>query len=267
MRTTQLTRVSRKLLLTTLSVLLLWCCGSVALASDPVGVYAVVEKVVAEPSEGAPERVQVWGVFSLADRSSGDEYAKPVYGYMYYNAAEKPEAARREWADLKSVAGTGQAVAFGSRYKEKGRVRPATEKPEKPDGYPIEMGLTKVRRTEYGPVRAVLEVPVPVSPEPAAEVPAGKVTLSARARQSGDNEPAPKCVFEITATGGQKETSEPVDAGADGKATWSPRMQLKAGETYTWSVRKADAQGGAGSTSALKVGGAAEGAGAAKEAK
>ena len=149
-------------------------------ASDPVGIYAVVEKVVMEPADGTPDRVQVWGVFALAEGPSGDDYAAPAYGYLYYNAQEKPDAARREWADLKSVAGTGQAVAFGSRYKEKGRVRKATDKPAAPDAYPVAMGVTKVRRSDYGPVRAIMEIPIPVAPEPAAEVDAGKVKLTAR---------------------------------------------------------------------------------------
>jgi hypothetical protein len=38
-----------------------------ALASDPVGVYAYVDKVVLEPSEGKPERIQIWGGFALAE--------------------------------------------------------------------------------------------------------------------------------------------------------------------------------------------------------
>ena len=119
-----------------------WLLGATpAFASDPVGIYALVEKVVTEPADGTPDRVQVWGVFALADRGSPDDYAEPVYGYLYYNAQEKPDMARREWADLKSVAGTGQAVAFGSRNKEKGRVRKAGDKPAAPDAYPIAMGV------------------------------------------------------------------------------------------------------------------------------
>ncbi|MBW8895458.1 MAG: hypothetical protein JF613_04655 [Acidobacteria bacterium] len=41
---------------------------SVALrASDMVGIYGIVEKVVLEPSDAAPQRVQVWGAFALAE--------------------------------------------------------------------------------------------------------------------------------------------------------------------------------------------------------
>jgi len=34
---------------------------SPARASDPTGGFALVEKIVFEPSEAAPERVKIWG--------------------------------------------------------------------------------------------------------------------------------------------------------------------------------------------------------------
>ena len=264
MRNTRKTNVSRGMLLPFLSLLVLCAYSSPARASDPVGIYALVEKVVTEPSEGTPQRVTVWGVFALAEGRSGDEYAEPVYGYLHYSADEKPDAARREWADLKSVAGTGQAVAFGSRYKEKGRVRTATEKPGTPDAYPVAMGVTKLRRDHYGPVRILLEMPVPVTPEPAAEVEAGKVKLTARSGKPRDTGTAAKYVFEITGPGGEKETSEPAEAGADGKATWSPKIQVKAGETYTWRVWKGGSAKTDAATSTFKGKGPAKSAEPAK---
>ena len=36
-------------------------------ASGPVGIYGIVERVVFEPSEQAPERIQVWGAFAIVD--------------------------------------------------------------------------------------------------------------------------------------------------------------------------------------------------------
>ena len=40
----------------------------------------------------------------------------PERGYLYFVADKDKEAvSRREWADLKRVAGTGQCVALGSR--------------------------------------------------------------------------------------------------------------------------------------------------------
>ena len=34
-------------------------------ASDMVGVYGVVEKVVVEPADGPAQRIQIWGAFAL----------------------------------------------------------------------------------------------------------------------------------------------------------------------------------------------------------
>jgi hypothetical protein len=58
------------------------------------------------------------------------------------------------------VAGSGQAVAFGQQYfyftqtsvadayfKTLPRVRPASEKPESPDGYPVNIGVSKLTNT------------------------------------------------------------------------------------------------------------------------
>ena len=88
-------------------------------ASGPIGVYGIVEKVVFEPSAVAPERIQVWGAFAYADIGGGPiAFSSATRGYMYFRlpAGATPttiETIKREWADLQSVAGTGQAIAFG----------------------------------------------------------------------------------------------------------------------------------------------------------
>src|SRR5262245_13393965 len=97
--------------------------GNVA-ASDPVGLYAVIDKIALEPAQGSPERIQIWGAFALADTRSPDDYAQPQTGYLYYRCASGQEATcRNEWNDLKSVAGKGIGVGFGGRYIATGRVR------------------------------------------------------------------------------------------------------------------------------------------------
>jgi hypothetical protein len=124
-------------------------------ASDPVGTYAIVEKVVFEPNETSPQRVQIWGVFSQADTTrGGDFYSKPQRGYLYYTVVPGKEAiARKEWADFKSVAGTGQGIAFGARYSMLGKVRKETDAPASPDPYSVNgNGATKVNpSTGYQP--------------------------------------------------------------------------------------------------------------------
>ena len=99
--------------------------------------YAIVEKVVLEPNENSPERIQIWGVFSVA--SSYTQYEKPVRGYLYYKLERANDTgSRAAWADLKKVAGTGEAVGCaGTSITKPGRVRKASDKPKSPDVYSV----------------------------------------------------------------------------------------------------------------------------------
>jgi hypothetical protein len=131
-------------------LLVLGACMAVTVAlyaSDMVGVYAVVDKVVLEPSETSPERVQIWGAFALADDKDGSSYKTAERGYLYYTCPQGKESiCRKEWADLKSVAGKETGVGFGRRWESAGRVRKDTDKPATPDTYPIQMGVIKVEK-------------------------------------------------------------------------------------------------------------------------
>jgi hypothetical protein len=124
---------------------LLLALAPAARASDPTGIYAVVDKVILEPSTGSAERIQVWGVFALSQGKGGDEYSPPSRGYLYFTVVKgKEDVCRKEWADLKKLAGTKQCVAFGSRYERKGGIRQRTDPTKDPDRYPLGFGLTKV---------------------------------------------------------------------------------------------------------------------------
>ena len=156
---------------------LVFILPAVGKASDSVGIYVLVEKVVMEPNEDKPERIQVWGVFSLAKQAEvkdgkWDEYGAPVRGYMYFSLAKgdkgEGEACRKEWADLKSVAGKNECIGFGRRWTViggrakiyDGTVRKVTEKPDKPDIYPIGWGLHKLKEdTDYEPVKRLFALP------------------------------------------------------------------------------------------------------------
>ena len=156
-------------------------------ASGPIGIFGIVEKVVFEPSESAPERVQVWGAFAYVDGNQQTAIvASPARrGYLYFklpsiaanNSSQKEiDAAKVEWADLKAVAGTGQAVGFGTwgyiagfaalspdaqpvrpsvileRMPGGGRatdlrVRPASEVPASPATYQPNAGVVKLPET------------------------------------------------------------------------------------------------------------------------
>src|SRR5262249_56988139 len=88
--------------------------AAAARASDPVGIYALIDKVVREPKEGTPERVQVWGVFVLA-RNYGNEHTAPIRGYMYFTttAGESGDSPPGR-GDLRRGAGRQQVGGFGS---------------------------------------------------------------------------------------------------------------------------------------------------------
>ena len=120
--------------------------STVVPASDPMGVYAIVQKVVLEPNESEPVRIQIWGAFALSDgQARSDIYGAPQVGYVYYSCpAGQERVCRNEWADLKSVAGKGVGVGFGGRYNPTGRVRKTAEQPAAPDVYPIKMGVVKM---------------------------------------------------------------------------------------------------------------------------
>ena len=127
-------------------------------ASDPIGVYGRVDKVLMEPTDQAPQRVQVWGVFSIAVPTNPNDYQAPARGYLYFTLPSNSQLAIKEWADLKAVAGTGQIVAFGTRWEQRTRLRKPDERPEAPDTYAMNFGVRKVNgRTDYSPIRALMD--------------------------------------------------------------------------------------------------------------
>src|SRR5262245_58302306 len=144
-------------------------------ASGPLGIYGVIEKVVIESSGTSSERIQVWGAFAYAEGGSsrGLDVSPVKTGYLYFQipegaAAAQVETIRREWADLKAVAGTGQAVGFGNWHYLPGfgtlvpdakssyvvlsrggpaqdvRARPSSESPTAPAIYDTNAGIVKL---------------------------------------------------------------------------------------------------------------------------
>ena len=150
-------------------------------ASGPVVIFGIVEKVVFEPSEASPEHLQVWGAFALVEGTN--QTARPISnvtrGYLYFRlpvgvGAREIDAVKREWEDLKRVAGAGQAVRFGrwtyirrtDRQQPSAsdwgivldrvrgaaaeadlRVRAAEETPRAPSAYQTNAGVVKLPET------------------------------------------------------------------------------------------------------------------------
>jgi hypothetical protein len=130
------------------------------------GVYAIVERVVFEPDATAPQRIQVWGVFSVTD-GKGAGYLPPQKGYLYFvlppdSRLELRQGVRvpslpiavAEWKDLKTVAGSGSIVAFAEPPSWSGRVRKPAEKPTNPDVYPVYNGITRLPSRAENPTIA-----------------------------------------------------------------------------------------------------------------
>jgi len=209
--------------------------GASIRASDPVGIYALIDRVLFEPAEGLPERVQLMGSFGFAPgMGQGDEYALSR-GYLYYSLPKvQEEIARTEWNDLKNVAGTGQGVGFGSRYEPKGTLRSGCEAPQNPDVYPVVMGLIKYVYP------GLLTVPAPSSPPECSSVPPGQVTLVTRNVLDAEKAGA-SYVFEIREEStGRIETSGPIPAG-EKETSWTPeKVLVRGGEAYTWKVFATD---------------------------
>lgn len=215
-----------------------------ARASDPIGAYALIDKVVLEPNEQAPTRIQVWGAFTFAKESDGDTYAEPVRGYLYFHTVkDKEDVCRKEWADMKKIAGTSAVIGMGSRFHRAalGAVHCASEKAEKSDPYPLGMGLIRVRRgTEYTPIQKLITLPAPVTPVDGGTIDPGKVTLITR-NIVGSGHDRAMYVFELENASGVKETSTPIAAG-EKETKWTPRMQVSGGEKYTWRVQAVEGQ-------------------------
>lgn len=120
-------------------------------ASVPVGVFAYIDKVVLEPADAEPQRVQIWGAFALWDERTGLGFRAPERGYLYYSCSrEQIGICRNEWADLKSIAGSGQIIGFGSRSLVAGRVRATSERASAPELYPIQFGVVQMGSSPRG---------------------------------------------------------------------------------------------------------------------
>jgi len=211
-----------------------------ALASDPVGVFAVVERVVLEPNKVEPERIQIWGWFELANRTSR-RYDEPRRGCLYYSLSdENHDACRKEWTDIAESAGSGKCIAFGQRYDELGKVRKVGDEMTSPIPYPLASGLFELRDdTDYRPVKALTEIPLVVSPADGCLQPPGAIEIKIK-NIRGERRERATYRFEIAERGGETiEKSEPIMPG-DGQTTWSPKMRLEAGQEYLWRVRAID---------------------------
>lgn len=119
-----------------------------ARASDQVGIYARIGKVVFEPDNGSPDtatRVRICGAFLLG---GGDgQYAGPKSGYLYYQCAAGQEAmCRMQWKEISAHTGNTTCIGFSNRRQTPGEAMNNSKvrtdlPPTGPDTYPIVMGV------------------------------------------------------------------------------------------------------------------------------
>jgi hypothetical protein len=139
-----------------LAITVVATAGANLTASDRVGVYGVIDKVVFEPNAENPDRVQLWGAFAIATRTDRDYYQPVQTGYLYYKLPEDARLARAEWRDLNALAGTKKIAAFATRLGQSVRMRAASETPQTPDTYALGIGVQTIRADrDYAPIKAI----------------------------------------------------------------------------------------------------------------
>jgi hypothetical protein len=112
-------------------------------ASGPVSVYALIDRVVMEPNPQKPERIRIYGVFITAQPPPYN-YGAPRRGFLLFSLGRDPDQAKKEWADLESVAGTRQVVGFGAAWLSAPQIRDASDNSKYGDDYLLNAGVVKV---------------------------------------------------------------------------------------------------------------------------
>jgi hypothetical protein len=110
----RLAKAMRTLRVVMLSAAVILLLVQISLAKNGnIGIYGIVDKVVFEPDEGSPERIQIWGLFVVPIPISSGLYKAPQRGVLYFSIPpDRKEIARKEWVELKSLAGSGQILGF-----------------------------------------------------------------------------------------------------------------------------------------------------------
>ena len=88
-----------------------------AMASTRVGIYAIIDEVVFEPSDREPERVVISGTFVVPAPISSGDHGRASRGLLYFSLnPDSPGLTRTDWRALRKAAGTGEVVGFGEYW-------------------------------------------------------------------------------------------------------------------------------------------------------
>jgi hypothetical protein len=105
------------LILVVVALLLSLTTASVIAKNATIGIYAVIDKVTFEPDGPSPNFIRISGVFVIPVPISSGQYKSPQRGYLYFRIRPGMEqTTRKDWNELKTVAGTGRAVGFGQYW-------------------------------------------------------------------------------------------------------------------------------------------------------
>ena len=135
-------------------------------ASDPVGVYGIIDRVTVTSAADGSATVQLWGAFvvALVPRPSGtykpeDAYGKVAKGYLLFRCpAFSGSTCSNEVNDLKALAGTGEVAGFGAAWRTPPRVRPNEEPAKGPDPYEVNVGVVRLGKFgDYPTIAAALK--------------------------------------------------------------------------------------------------------------
>jgi hypothetical protein len=82
-----------------------------------IGIYGIVDRVVLEPNDHSPQRIQIWGLFVVPVQLSSGAYRAPQRGVLYFKLPPGRESVvRKEWAEIKRLAGTGKPIGFAQYW-------------------------------------------------------------------------------------------------------------------------------------------------------
>jgi hypothetical protein len=82
-----------------------------------IGIYAIVDSVTFEPDGGPANFIRLSGLFVVPVPMSSGSYRSAKRGYLYLRIAPGMEhATRRDWNELKTLAGSGKVVGFGQYW-------------------------------------------------------------------------------------------------------------------------------------------------------
>jgi len=249
----------RRITISMVSAMALATTATDATASDPTGVYALIDKVTFHPSSEAPHEVRLEGLFSISRGIGvGDYYRAPTEGTLCYrlpDESENADLARAQWADFERVAGSGEVVGFGSRWRgNNGQLfAPGQDPGEQATAYPLHMEVRRIAANN--PMGRILrQTPRPIAPADGATVEAGPVTMVARAPL--DRDPKDQYVFVVETSSGEVRASPPLTAGGDGdgdgdgeedddEVRWMCPQVFFPGESVTWRITRLQPEEGA----------------------